>query len=228
MADISYPYSFASGDVTSAPKVTGNLFKAASPDNTLDVLNGGLDGANVQPLVVRTQTQHGAFTVSGMVGGTVSLDYMRPFFRGVTDFAANGLNDPNTSFLEIPGLAATFFLPWNAKFVYLSWQVMWKANTYYANQLPEEAPIKLWYGGSSVSPQRRYVPITILSGVNFEPRRIRYWCGHHLTTSGGDCARGWHSAGLRICHNILSNDQSRVGPGQARVHARSLRWLAVR
>lgn len=195
--------------------------------NSLEVLNGRLDGDNLAPdfLVDYLSLQDGSVSGGGMTSGTRNIDYfggtsdnIDGWFDGVggTEIGAGIKN-----YLPIPGAGVQFYLPFPA-FVLLTWQVSWVSDA----KSDLSSMIKLFVDGAPQGAhQSRRCRRTMFKtnpgqttamDQNFLRDRYkgRYWCGHKLLST---LDTGYHSASLRI----TANENIK----QSRVRARSMKYI---
>lgn len=195
MPDITYPNTFVAGNVTDADDVDENLYNPLLVPNSLDVLNGWLDSANVAPGQTLRSTQ---IRDRGMANGAAAssstvLDYTSQLFSGT------GASIYDSLFSAIPGGCREFYLPFNPSMTFIMWQVC--AGTWIHRGAADVAIIKFYLDGSYRASMTRNWGTSMWSSTfgtqvtwNREPRRDRTWSGCFLS---GALTSGWHTAELR-------------------------------
>ena len=236
---VSAPYTFVDGDPALALEVESNLWRPTSTENTLSVINGGLDADNLKAgaSVSREMVQRHALSSGVAVGATANLDYFDDLFA----------IDPNTvniftladdvdfaAYVAISGASVSYFVPWDASAVVLAWNIFWGSD---ANSddtglaaSNEMVNIRLFTEAATPNGQRRTSRNAVDNSGTF-PARVywsdRYWCGHHTLT---DVAKGWHEASLRLLMTDRGSASTLQRPlhHHARVRCRGMRAIVLR
>lgn len=199
MSDITLPHpTFTDGNTLVADDVWENLYSTPVTPNSYEVINGGLEAANVvAPItnaIITETIRPGALSGGKGVGSTANLDYFNNAFGDwVSNPDSDATGDVDSFYQPIPGAAVSFYLPYAADSLFLFWRI--KVITLQQN--PD---------GEHVSVVRLFVDSTRIDAVYMELPKVpvtssaqligREWAGHYLKTSG--LSKGWHSASLRI------------------------------
>src|SRR5882672_8521665 len=133
MPDIAaVPNIFAPGDTTDAVAFLTDLWKPKTTENTAAIINGGLDHDNLKAgvLVPKQMLQRRSQSAPVATGATANLDYLDDLFadvdpltRDIVDVANDDLN--YGEYINVPGACLSFFVPWSASIVALTWNVYW-------------------------------------------------------------------------------------------------------
>lgn len=211
MSDITLPHpAFFDGNTLVADDVWENLYTTENTPNSFEVINGGLEAANVAaPLTnaLTTETiRTGAISGGRGVGATANLDYFNNAFKGwVSNPGANDIGDIDSFYQPIPGAAVSFYLPYAADSLFLFWRI--KTTT--LTTIPEGehvSVIRLFVDNTRVNSVYQELPMYIAPGQ--AGLAGRDWAGHYLKTSG--LSKGWHSASLRIAVDMADTSHVRV------------------
>lgn len=243
MPDITLPTSWTTSDTPSGEEVSKNLYHLNATPASLEVINGHLDKDNLTAggQITDVHLQTGSQTLGRMVGATANLDYFDEVFTGAQSQGhESGDQESADSWLQIPGAGMRVYLPYQPKFLLVTWQIMWTHDSGTKTN-HRNAVIKLFHNGGvgtalSGSPytldhQRRvapdhlsYVEIvdpdvyptqTAQNYFRYSAARQRIWSGHQLIESP---AKGFHDLELRLYSDAE----------QVRVRARGFRVIAFR
>ena len=213
MSDITLPHpTFTDGNTLTADDVWENLYTTENTPNSFEVINGGLEAANiVAPItssLITETIRPGSLSGGKGVGATANLDYFNNAFGDwVSNPDSDATGDIDTFYQPIPGAAVNFYLPYAADSLFLFWRI----RTITAQKVPE---------GEHVSVIRLFVDNTRIDAVYQELPKLytiagmnglvggRDWAGHYLKTSG--LSKGWHSASLRISIDNKFNSHVRI------------------
>lgn len=106
MPDITYPYSFTSGDTTDAAKVAENLFYAEGPaDASLEAINRLTRPNLATPMITREMVRPGAFFEGDTSGHTANRDYFKQAYPGGWD--AETVTEAAAAAVPVAGLCKT-------------------------------------------------------------------------------------------------------------------------
>lgn len=121
MPDIVFPNTFVAGTVLDPADVQGNTYKPESTPQTLEVINGRLDQANLgaAETIGRNEVRRRANATALTRGHTANLDFYDDLFQG--DYVANNYDDAIAMGQVVVG--TTFYIPYDCEAVYLSWHV---------------------------------------------------------------------------------------------------------
>jgi hypothetical protein len=236
---------FVDGVALSADTVS-TYFHKNTRQNSLSVINGGLDAANLDVTAIDYNfVQKRAASSAGIVSGTRNLDYfgggrrkIQSDFRGIGD--VESINAER--YVAIPGGAIQFRLDYPS-YVLVTWHVHW-TNDCMASEDTDIANgggswVRLFVDGKPADGGYDSVALTDSSQVRAvgqtcwpsssslsaaldnkllrDRNKSRFWCGHiWLDTK----AKGWHSVSLRVCSNS--------DVAQTRVRARSMKYIAFK
>lgn len=125
MPDITLPNVYVDGNTPTAAGVNANIHRPRSVPDNFSVLNGQVSEENLDfTRLSKGVVVPGSFTSSKTVGGTANLDYFDDWFGGYS-----GSSPSLSRYVAIPGLATTFYVPWDtedpklgaASGIYLFW-----------------------------------------------------------------------------------------------------------
>lgn len=130
MPDITLPNTFVAGNTVTAADVEENLYEPRSTPRTFEVINGRLDSDNLDAAVAigRDMVRRRQFVVGSTRGQTANVDFFKDFYRGewtLADGTAGGSPalSPDAEIRAKAFVGNTFYLPWDARFVYLTWHL---------------------------------------------------------------------------------------------------------
>ncbi len=244
MADITFPNTFTTGSVTSAPNVMENLYAPNVTPDSMDVINGFLDRDNMENLasnpIQRRAVRKGAMSKSGMVGATANLDYFHDFyqelFRDDTIYPsepdeldeADASIDPLSRFIPIPSLCTTIDVPYTtASKLILRWglHATLDVRRNDIGQGVEDIGItgifRLKINDTWYESQRRCVvgsanlTIPLPDPATVQDYGTRTWQGNFTLRN---VARGRYNVGIYVCHDAL----------QCRVRTRHIQYAIKR
>lgn len=234
MADITMPNTVVAGTATDPAPLLENLWDPAVPETSLAVLEGGLTRPNYTPgsgpvltwREIRPRTQ----SVGWGHGVTANRDYFQSLFDiGNVDLDIPA-NAPEDRYIAVAGPVRTFRLPYDLKFLLMSWTLCTQGDGVRQDADPasnEGATMALFFDGFAVTATRRFIPRTLLSngpppgtpldGPPFRspPNGIRHYSGHHTEVN---VSSGWHKAGVRVISNAR----------QTRFHVSGIRIIGFR
>ncbi len=243
MPNITLPnFPFVDGAIPTGTDVSENIYDiSGGAPNSYEVINGHLDIDNLDAswaTIDRTAVQYNVLSLSGEVGATSNLDYVKDLFLGYTPTAADLANpdhdDPATEparstiramWLGVPGLGINFYLPYRA-IVILTWNVMWMNDGVNngLDQNEQESLLRLFVNGQiqEYTWKRELHPcIRIDQGgpgagdkTHWGRDINRYWNGHYTV----ELEAGFHSASVRL---LCSSEVP-----QTRLFNRSMRYIA--
>tara|TARA_R110002110_G_scaffold130142_1_gene310475 strand:+ start:2989 stop:3645 length:657 start_codon:yes stop_codon:yes gene_type:complete len=215
MSDITLPHpTFTDGNTLVSDDVWENFYTAEAVPNSLEVINGGLEVANVlapsSNYITTPLIQTGAMSSGKGVGATANVDYFPEPFSDWVDDATPSV-DIDSYYQAIPGASIEFFLPYAPSVLVATWQIT--GVVLYNNQSGTEfnGRLRLFMDGVRVSDNVAMVFPD--SGAGPEGRS---WQGHYMKIGG--LTKGWHSLSLRI---VADKDPS----NQIRVHTRNMNYV---
>tara|TARA_R100000234_G_scaffold51087_1_gene30628 strand:+ start:327 stop:1007 length:681 start_codon:yes stop_codon:yes gene_type:complete len=203
MSDITLPHpTFTDGNTLVADDVWENLYTTENTPNSFEVINGGLEAANVVAPITNsliTETiRPGSLSGGKGVGATANLDYFNNAFGDwVSNPNSNATGDVDSFYQPIPGAAVSFYLPYAADSLFLHWRIrVLTAQTTSAGD--HLSIIRLFVDNTRIDAVYQELPKLPTVGGAFSTHQLvgREWAGHYLKTSG--LSKGWHSASLRI------------------------------
>jgi hypothetical protein len=254
MPNITYKNTPGSGTLAAGASPTGVdvsenwYYPTATGEQSLEVINGHLDAANLDSSLKfeNKHIQKGTISRTKMVGCTANIDYFAQMFGGSTTQASvdDIYDEPSDQILSreavaIPGLGIRFYVPFSGAKCILQWSFNHQNDGVYASQfLPrvvmangKNFPAFFLFvdGVMDHINARRYTPgAGVLDpagntglGVDFSYGRA--WSGHKLITS---MTKGWHSADIRVMLPARGEDNNKVT--QCRVRTRGMRYILFR
>ena len=190
MSTVSIPA--LTSTVAAIDEINTNLYSTEAASTKK--VNGYLDATNLSASAVvgEEQIRDQALANGLMVGQTANLDYPFPVFSGddETDL---------TNYRAIPGASQTFYLPYDASAVVITW------NIEFMNSLEIADNNSKFYGklvidNQTVAAQNREFPKARKEGTGAQVgqrsvARDSRWSGHSIHT---DMAKGFHSVAIQI------------------------------
>ncbi len=243
MAEVSFT-PFIDGIALSADTVYTYLHDNTR-QNSLSVINGGLDAANLDVVGLDYNfIQKGAVSSAGIVSGTRNLDYfggatnrIQSDFRGIGDVEEVSAD----RYVAVPGGAIQFRLDYPS-YVLVTWHVHWSndcmasedtnfpdggshirvfvdgkpANGGFDSAASTDSP-QIRAVGQSCWPSSSSLSAALDNKLLRDRNKSRFWCGHIWLDKK---SKGWHSVSLRVCSNS--------DVAQTRVRARSMKYIAFK
>ena len=129
MSDITLPHpTFTDGNTIVADDVWENLYTTENTPNSYEVINGGLEAANVVAPITNSITTEmiraGSLSGGKGVGATSNLDYFHDAFSDwVSDPDPDATGDVDDFYQPIPGASINFYLPYAADCLFLFWRI---------------------------------------------------------------------------------------------------------
>ncbi len=253
MPNITYKNTPGAGTLASGASPTGVdvsenwYYPTVAGDQSLEVINGHLDAANLDAGFVfeNKHIQRGSASRGKMVGCTANIDYFGQMFGGAKtntptgpDVIGKEPSDLNLSkeAVSVPGLGVRFYCPFQGAKCVLQWSFNQQSDGIYSTDTGVKAngknfPSFFLFVDGVMDPvnARRYIPGAYLvdatgttgTGVNFSYGR--FWSGHKLIT---DMSKGWHSAEIRVM--LPGGGAADNNVTQCRVRTRGMRYILFR
>ena len=214
MSDITLPHpTFTDGNTLVADDVWQNLYDTPGTPNSFEVINGGLEAANlVSPttnVITAGMIQEGSMSRGKGVGATANLDY---FSEPFSDFdSTDATYDIDSYYEAIPGASIEFYLPYAPSVGLFLWQIT--TRTVFSTRLAGR--IRVFLDGARIA-DSVYLDISQdITGLDVEGGRR--WDSHYMKIGG--LSKGWHSFSLRIAVDASDGESSL---NQVRVHTRNI------
>lgn len=193
MPDITYPTTFADGNVVTALQVNNNIYHPTGTPDSLEVINGWLDNANREAgwSINRSHIRPRTMTNGRMVGLTGVLDYFDETFAVAED-------EPD-AYTPVSGMNIQVYLPYQPTIFVVMWQ--FNACSDAAAGAGVSVETRLYIDNAQVNSQRRSLPGAQVVTGSIETRRNRVWSGHWLRANANDTSvitAGHHSLGIRV------------------------------
>jgi hypothetical protein len=192
MSTVSIPALGTYLNVATASEINDNLYSTEAASGKK--INGYLDATNLGASAVVGETEIRDQTLANglMVGQTTNLDYPFPAFSG--DDATN-----ITNYRAVPGATQTFYLPYDASAVIITWNVEFMNSLELENN-SAKFNAKLVVDGQVVPAQNREFPKARKGSSNAQVgqrsvARDSRWSGHSVHTT---MTKGFHSVGVHI------------------------------
>jgi hypothetical protein len=203
------PTGTAPTGVSDAGTFVDSLFlpgTGGSP-STFNVLDGWLDGDNLDDRIVRRHIRPGSMTFAQMTGQTAHYDLL--------DTVAE--NDPDEQKNYIPGASMTFYVRRNWSLLMLTFQAVAACDGLVTTE-PPNMMFRGYVDGSRYNSLTRYIRGALSAGLTERyPRNDRIFSGHVDLTG---LSVGWHSFGLAVYHEIPEK--------QIRVRIRNVKIVGIR
>jgi hypothetical protein len=214
---ITLPWAFGAADVVDSAKFNEDIHSPAATPDSLDVINGQLDGTNFAGAtnISKDSIQQRANTDGKTIGATANLDYFAELFKEVSLDPLDqegGLDDlVNTykdAFVPIPNAGQSPFFRRAPDFVYLSWSISWASDGGFDgsgnNKGIGPCWIMLFADGVPVPHANRMImaarDFSATPVARYGATNDRVWTGCHVIVSP---SQGWHNYGLRLIMDKL-------------------------
>ena len=209
MSDITLPHpTFTDGNTIVADDVWENLYTTENTPNSYEVINGGLEVANIVApttnFITTGMIQEGSMSSGKSVGATANVDYFPSVFSNFD--STDPAYDIDSYYQAIPSASIEFYLPYAPSVTLFTWQI----TTEVAQTTKLAGRIRLFLDGARVS-DNVYLDISHKLGVGLTGLSLnggRPWHSHYMKIGG--LSKGWHSASLRIAADDTSDNQIRV------------------
>jgi hypothetical protein len=208
MSDITLPHpTFTDGNTLVSDDVWENFYTAEAVPNSLEVINGGLEVANVlapsSNYITTALIQTGAMSSGKGVGATADVDYFPEAFSNWQDDATPSV-DLDPYYQAIPGASIEFFLPYAPSVLVATWQITGVVLSGIQAGTEFNGRLRLFMDGVRVNDNVAMAFPDFLSTGAVG----RNWQGHYMKIGG--LTKGWHSLSLRIAADKDTINQIRI------------------
>lgn len=235
MPTLTYPGYYPLTGTASGAQLHDLFYDPSSPNASLAMLNGRLDGGNFTTTFELEQlhTQRGSVVTAFGSSANANIDYRAQVFGGFEFGATDPFEFPTLAGEQkfyIPGGNVTAFFPYETTILLVMFTVYWNAHTPDADNM---SSIFLHVDGTVVQDMARNVSNTApLTGTevdnystNYGYKKARAFHGHFVSPATSPLGAnllsgGWHTVGLGIMAD--------PGVKMTRIHARDIVVMAFK